>query len=491
MDKYQNGDGLCYVSKNLDIFRSPSRLFSTVAMLADTTGQFNVGNILAGSDGKIYGLGTVDATTLTQDIFFKAAPNTNWAQIHANKLRSGQTIDYRGFSEYKAYFYAFNQGQYLGKYDRAGVASADVTFINLGAFTNCAQPIVHPKDDCLYIPHDNKITRLNDATNNGVVLTLPSTLKITALSWYGNYLAIACSQITNGGLGNAALRSVVYLWDRDSSLTTLSESIEWGSGEISIMNNIDGVLMTVGNSAGTATYAVDKNSLQIKAYAGGQVQLVKEFFTTKQTTTKPSVTVNSRVDFVYQGKWYFSADIVGGSTSPEIKGLWALSKSKTTGAYSVCIENLSGLSVLAAASVGDFFVTVDTAVGTTKKSNIPDGDTPSLTYNTGTYESVINPNMPLGHYLQKKQLISVAVNFLALTTGQQVGISYRVDSELESAWTSIVTATTVGDISLVMNSLSDGTQFTLGRNYEFKLTTAGGAVIHPSTYKYELLETNI
>lgn len=484
LDKYQQGTGLSSVIKDFNIFRSPNRLFPTRDLITDTDTQFKVGNVLVGSNGSIYGLGTVAASgNDTQDIFIKANPSSAWAQVHANKLRSGFTVDYTGFLEYKSYFYAFNQSRYLGKYDRAGVVAADATFFDLDTanFTNAAQPIIHPKDDVMYIPHDNYISTVNGVTKANKVLTLPSSLRIRALSWYGNYLAIACSPTTSGGLGNSALRSTVYLWDRDTSLTTVSESIDWGTGDLQVLNNFDGTLVGISHLGGSSTYITDYDSVQIKGYNGGAPFLIKEFTTIRETTTTPSCTINARVDYIFRGRLYFSIDITGGSTSPELHGLWAMSKSKITGEYAVNIEKVTTGACLAAAQVSDFLVVVDTTVGNTRRSD----NTASLTsaFPTAVVETVVNPQMSEIDYIRPKQLMAVQVDYQLLLANQTVVLSYKVD---DGSWATILTASTASTVSANSGKASSG-EFTKGRNYEFRVQATGGAVVHAISYKYDTL----
>lgn len=488
LDKYQNGTGLASTIQNYDIFRSPNRLFPMRAMVADTDGQSGIGNLLIGSDGLIYGLGIDPANPNFQEIYSKATPSTDWDDL-ANSL-SGKTVNYSLFSEYKNYFYTADANRYIMRFDRTGVASSDTTYFDLTSFTTISNGIIHPKDDIWYVGVDNKVYYKNGHAGTITLgLTLPSTLKVTSLAWYGDYLAIACSNNTNPGVGNAALRSTVYLWNRDTSLSTVSESIDWGTGELLVLNNLDGVLVGYTHTGGTPTFVLDKDSLQIKVWEGGLFpRLVKEFFTIKETTTAPSVVINPRVDFVYDGKHYFSANIKGGSTSPELFGLWSLSKSKVTGQHTVTIERIIGSTtgVLAAAMVGDFLVTVDSAVGTTKTSS----DSTSLTtaFSTNSvYESVVNPQMELQDRIKKKQLVAVGIHHEKLIANRSVTVEYRVDG---GSWTTVMTSDTDDTVSQETGVIATGDQFTSGYEYEFRITSINGTVIHGLHYIYETLDTN-
>lgn len=488
LDKYQNGTGLASTVQNYDIYRSPNRLFPSRAMVADTDGQSGIGNLLVGSDGLIYGLGTDPLNAGNQEIYSKATPSTDWDDL-ANSL-SGKTVNYSLFIEYKNYFYTADASRYIMRFDRAGVASSDTTYFDLTSFTTVCNGIIHPKDDILYLGVDNKVYYKNGhAGTITLALTLPSTLKVNSLAWWGDYLAIACSNNTNPGVGNAALRSTVYLWNRDTSLSTVSESIDWGTGDLKVLNNLDGVLVGYSHLGGTSTYVLDKDSLQIKVWEGGLFpRLIKEFTTTKETTTTPSVVINDRVDFVNGGKHYFSANVVGGSSSPSLYGLWSIGKSKVSGNYSVSVERTiaSTTGVLAAAMVGDFVVTVDSAVGTTKTSSDSTSLTTAFSTN-GVYESVVNPGMELVDRIQKKQLISVGIHHEKLIANRSVTVEYKVDG---GSWVTILTSDTDDALNKEAGVTSAGDQFTSGYEYEFRITSISGTVIHALHYIYDTLDTN-
>lgn len=483
-DKWARSGNQASVIKHFDIYTSPNRLIPVRGLVADTTGQEGVGNLLAGSDGKIYGLGTDPANPGNQEIYLKATPTTNWDDI-TNSL-SGFTVDYRVFIEYKNFLYAAHSSRYIGRYTMDGAGGGSTTYLDLTSFTNICNPIVHPKDDIMYIGHDNKISKLNDTTLTTVVLTLPSALKITSLAWYGDYLAIACSPVTAPGVGNAAMRSIVYLWNRDTSITTLTESIDFGTGEIKCLNNLDNVLIAIMHLGGSSANVLDRDKVQLKGYQGGTPFLIKEISTIKETTTTPSVVVNGRVDFIYQGKMYFSVDIVGGSTSPSLYGLWALGRSKLTGEYTLTIERQFSASVLAAAIVGDFTVTVDTAAGTTKTSTNSTND--AVIYaTTSSFESIVNQGMPEQDFFSKKSIKAIGINCMPLTSAAEFILKHKADG---SSWATVVTkddsSPDADPTGYTAHTYADGTHFIAGRHHEFQIFSDGGATITGFWYEYEV-----
>ena len=65
----------------------------------------------------------------------------------------------------------------------------------------------------------------------------------------GNNIAIAMAPLTGAVVG----QSRVFIWDRDTSVTTLSETIPWEEGQLQILEVIDGYLMGVSLSGNSTT----------------------------------------------------------------------------------------------------------------------------------------------------------------------------------------------------------------------------------------------
>lgn len=88
------------------------------------------------------------------------------------------------------------------------------------SYTTVSEPIIHSKDGILYIPYDNKIASLNTSdTLNSAALTFNSTFIITSIAEDGDYISIV-------GYDSVTGKSTAFLWDRDSSLVTLTGKYE-------------------------------------------------------------------------------------------------------------------------------------------------------------------------------------------------------------------------------------------------------------------------
>ncbi len=536
-DRYEYAVGQSSVVKGFDILTYPHRLLPTRTTTTDAAVATGIGNLLVANDGIIYGLGADQSNPTTNSQLYKKADNaTNWAALSNGKTGTSHLnfdlfVEYPDIGGVRTIVCAGNGGiALLDKANGSTVSTitSDANSVSL-AYESLTQGIIHPKDDVLYLAYTvtgggSYIISCNAGVWNARALTLPTALVVTSLSWYGNYLAIGCAprgaftmattgKIPNNGLGGA-FKSVVFLWDRDATLATLSETIDWGTGILQVLNNLNGRLIGISMLAGSlSSNIIDRNSILIKEYAGGVPQTLHEYSTERQTTTAPSVNINPYVNFIYRNRMYFSIDIVGGSTSPNLYGLWTIGKSNISNQYAVAIErgattDNSETSVLSAAATGDYFSMVYTANGTTGFSI----NSSSLTvpYSaTSYYESCVNPGMLLLRntrmdFTLVKQLQAVSLAFYPLIAGQTVTLKYRVDSNigatgtLGAGWTTIATYTSASYGNADTNSGFDralrdaaGASFTSGRFYEFRIESIGGAQILELAYKFEILKTNM
>lgn len=498
-DIYAGNSGEFSTTRNFDIFTYPNRLFPIASMAqVNVSPNTYIGNVLTAknlsSTGAVYGFGAnVALANITSTALWKN--NGTWTET--NTKISGQTIgDYAVFLEYN-YPSATNTIITSGTSGAQAIAIHDPTdtqnpTTHSLTFTKLTCGLVHPKDNVLYIGYDNKIaSKIGSGALTAAVLTLPDKYTITSLSWYGDYLAIACTYYSSTNQpGSAPDNSIVYLWDRDTSNTLPNESIHWGDNSLQILNNLNGILV------GVSYYLSNEEaSLIVKGYAGGAPELLKEICVVRtDRSTSPTVTIYPKVNLIHRNTLVFSADLVGGGTSPSHKGLWKFGKNKN-GQWALTLSRYastdgSDVSVLAATYWLDYLYCVHTAVGTLTQDVA--SNTLSVAYNDPSYwESVVNPNMEDVDKIKKKKLTSVAVHTLPLTTLGQIILKYKVDG---GDWTTVFTKTSTSpDTNLVAyesNKPSSG-QFTDGRNYEFRIESTGGAQVTGLTYKYEILETNI
>lgn len=508
---YTNGGvGEFSVSKHFDILTYPYRLQPLRSMDTESTTDSLIGNIIVGTNGRLYGVGTDPGNPTNGKLWVRSDNNTTasgasyggsatWRSLTTNQLSGAVLrtadysflVDYPDFGNVRTMLWASTN--LLVASDPLGGSSSTTQALT---FTTISQGFVHPKDKRLYFGYQTSsatyIGRISTnatpfSSVNFTALQLPSNYRVYHVRDYGNYLAIGCSTI-NG-------ESVVFLWDRDETLATITEIIPWGAGQLKVLNNLGGALVGVNTVSANDTSTVqDSDAIQIKVYTGGvEPELVKEIKAQRLTSTAPSCTINERVNFIYNSRLYFSANVVNGGSAPAYYGLWSFGRNKN-GSYAVTIERMATdtsteTGVLAAAINGDFVSMAHTTVGTlTYTAN---GSSLSTIYDaTSVYESCINEGMKQDHLRKKKQLMYVYCTYLPLPADATITMQYRVDSSSNGSWTDIFTETTDG-VTFTERTKAVSAEFTAGRKYEFRLTSTDGGIITEWGYGYNVLKTNI
>ncbi len=506
-DLYARNAGEFSITKHFDILTYPTRLQPLRGMTTDsplvTTG---IGNMIVASDGLMYGSGENAAAPGKGKLWYRNGygssdvwgPIPNTSQLSGANLSFPLLVEYKDCGNLKTIFWSDVSSILASDPAGGGSVSSDAL-----TFTQIGQGLVHPKDRILYFPYKNTsfsyVASISPnaspfGTKNYTAFSLPVDYTLPCLSYFGNYLAIpAYSQASNRG-------SMVFLWGRDVSLTTADESLNWGAGQLKVLNNLEGTLIGIStNSANTNGSVQDSDSIYIKGYSGGtEPYVIKEIKAQHLAAgLQPSVAINPNVNFVYKNRLYFSVNIIpNDGVSNSYYGLWSVGKNKRTGRYTVTMERIATnanteTGVLAAAISGDFVSMAHTTPGTLTCTI--NGQTSASSYGaTSVYESNINPEMSSKDNVLSKKLHAVAVHCLPLTTGQQIVMKYRVDST--GAWTTCFTKTaTTPNANKTAHETSKPTsgQFRDGRNYEFRLESTGGAVITAFSYKYSKLKTQI
>jgi len=484
--------GVCRMASNFDIVTDTNRAvpyYDSEDANSNSTNDLMKNWCVAlrtGTTYSIYGLGRQTALDRVR-VFYKNIStggsndlgDNTWTET-ANNLGSTDTVNYELFVYYQrtGYIYGAVHSRYFFRYDPSGVgAFADTHFDTGSTFSHLAQGIVHSQDDILYVPYDNKIATNNNGTWNGTALTLPSEFYITSICEYGSFLAIAAAPLSGVG------RSRVYLWNRASSLTTVSGNIDWGEGIIKVLEELQGDLVGI-SIANDATR--QRERIVFRRYMGAPG--ARRFFEITATSTNLTIAkqkMNNRVFFLA------SATING---TPR-HGLWSMSKNENTGVLVVTQERtpLNDTSIGAGPVLGFFiagdytFMAFINSVGnhTVYKTN----NTNSYTA-TSYIETVINPNMPSNDWHQKKKVLSVGAMYDSLPPAGQVLVSARVDST--SAYTTLFTETTDSvTYTEPVTTPSGGNRLNDGKEFEFRLESTGGAIPTGFTYKYEVLGTNV
>jgi len=374
--------------------------------------------------------------------------------------------------------YGATAGTHIWAYDPTTGAAWDNANLAV-AYTNIGQGIVHSKDDILYIPVDNKIIKNNNGAWTSPALTLPEGMVISTICEFGNYLAIGAYHISQTG------NSIVYLWDRDSTLVEVDENIDWGYGVIRILVELDGYLVGVSApSTGLGITHTLKNRVIFRYYTGAAAQTFLELTDTGSLGTFVP-TMRQKIG----NRVHFQMSITLNGSKRE--GIWSFGRNKD-GQWTLIHERTpendtaisGGQSMKGFFYVGDYlfqsYTNAALAFATSKTDDQANFNHSSI------YETQINPNMPEEDKYNKKQLKAISVRYVALPTAGQVILKYKVDG---GSYATIFTETT--DNAVFTEMVSQGaTAFTAGREYEFRLESTGGAEIVELIYTYEVLETN-
>ena len=430
---------------------------------------------------------TTGATTDLDDDDWAATDNYRaaWEGEGALATNFNLFVYYRYTIVANSRIFGASGGTRIWSYDPAGIQLFDDVGHNL-TYTNIAQGLVHSKDDILYIPYDNKIAKNNQGSWTDAALTLPSYLFITSICEYGNYLAIACAPLS--GVGN----SIVYLWDRDSSLATLSDSIDWGEGTLKVLEDIDGLLVGISfsrnitmtnysrfNERAIFRYLSVSNAIKFKEILFDRVHPTVQACTTGIWSAKQKI--DNRLYFMMSGVL----------NNRIIEGVWSIGRSSPNSQMVLVHERTPNNDTVIpwATSTGlkNFYILGDymfisyESGGDYALSKTDDGET----YATSIWESKKYDGSQKYADVDAsivKSLKGIAVMTEYLPIGGQVVVKYKIDNE--TSWSSaILTHTTDGELTA---SITTG----LPKEYheiEFRLESINGAEITGLTFKEELI----
>lgn len=420
----------------------------------------------------IYGRGVVSGTAKAQVNTKSDFTSATWGAQGHNAAGSGTAVE-GVFVEYHGYSYGFNSDGSVWKNDLAGgVAWNDsITTIGSSAVKGSIAACVHSKDDCLYMATANVIGRNNNGSWTANALTLPARYLVTSMCEYGNYLAIACKPVYSG-------KSVVYLWDRDSSLTTVSEVIDFGLGNLQVIEQFEGQL--IGVSVRQDVFTSLQTKLVFRVYSGGSAIVFKEMLAS--TTVGLQLVYGQKLN---ANRLYFLAGLTIDGTLHN--GVWGIGKNQY-GRLVVWFDKLvnNDTAIDSGGLVGFFMVGDFTFISYTASGNYSLTQTSS---NTNAYsgssiiETVINPNMPLIDRTKNKQVMVTAVSFDPIPSGGQIICKYKVDG---GSWTTIFTETTQGRVVKEKTVKS-----VLGREFQFRIESTGGVVVTGIKYSYQITRTLI
>ena len=456
------------IAEHFDIFSQPNRLTPYRSLEADTETsvsatdlkQYDVQDFLyASATAKLYGLGQT-ATGKTK-ILQKADATTGLWTKPATSEGNGN-VQNGCLVEYKDYLWGFQGTTQVFKWGLlSGTPAISNSAGTVATITSVAQGVI-AKDDNLYLPYNNKLVRVNaGGTVQDDALVLPTNFKITSITNYGNYLAIACAPIsTFNGV------SKVFLWNLTSE--DVQEVIDWGEGELRVIETIEGMIVGVTDRYLNSTTGAGRGSLIIQVYAGGVPQVVKEVFT--QTLVGKAMPLSKAVK---NNRLFFSAKIMTNSAGTEYdEGIWSFGRKNVNYPFTLNLdvidENVNTTGIQSFGTAGNFFFIAHSGDGSVDKTD----DTETYDF-TSIYESqIFNFDSPDGY----KRLEMVRVEFVRLTSGQSITAKVKADDA--TAWTTIGTFNTVGELSRTFTGIeATDLNFPSGKEFKFRFESDGGAEI--------------
>lgn len=430
------------ITKHFDIFSYPNRLVphrSTESAFYDESYKdYDIINFQLGSDNYLYGLGVQPSSTSRTKILKNVDPgnvvnNSSWSAPANAECSVNSSATYREcFIEWQGAFWMIsnsvnsNEG-YIHKWVMGGSFTSTAS---LGANVSyVAQGVIAP-DNNLYVFYNNKVVRINNSgTITDAVLTLPSDGRITSATTYGNYLAIAWA---NGTISYSGGYSKVFLWDLVSSDVT--ETVEWGEGQLLILENLEGRLIGITDSMVNSSLCINNGSIIIRGYSGGTPSVLEKIICQGTATSfiRYKVKKENKLYFVAGLPFYTSNT----GTAPTNLGIYCFGRRDVNSNYALTIdyidENIptAQYRIKGFGSAGNFWFINYSNDGSVSRTSANSNFTFKSVYESQKYN--------LGDTSKTKQLLGVSVSHSPFQSdSKKVVLKYKTDSSL--AWCKVFT----------------------------------------------------
>jgi hypothetical protein len=419
------------------------------------------------STWKLYGLG--ENASVQCKVLMTEPDTVSWGEPNNGESASGTKLS-NVFFYYKDWIYMFG-GSQLKRFDVSSSAAFVESYQGI-TYTDEALPVHHPNDDIAYFFAANIVYKqTNNTTGWSTVLTLPTNMTSTAACAYGDYLAIAC--VTTGTFPH----STVFLWDRDSSLSTVTQRIDFGPGKVIHLVSLDNKLIAVMDYFTGNTFGLLKGKVLIKQASGNTSFILNELLTDNNTASLPKNGV------LKDNKYYFPMKLpLNGDNR---LGIWRIDGN---GYASLEVVEEEATIINAIYLVGNVWWI---SHGTDGSVNRTDYDNPAYsTTLASVYESLINLGINLTSNKTYK-LLKVGVMTEAMPSAGQIVLKYRKDENLDSTWTTIFTNTTNDSIyHKTVNIESTGATLPEFREIQLRVESTGGAILTGIYFEWEEIDKN-
>jgi hypothetical protein len=441
------------------------------------------------SDGRIIGVGGTSASNTTFRFYKKDSSITgNWVQ---NSSTGNGIVNANAFAvlykDVQYGYYVQTSESRLYRYDSDSASTLIGTTAD--AHTEvCPRPVVHSQDNILYMGSNKTISKFDGTTFTASAITLP--YYITSMCEYGTYLAISC-QTPEGG--------VIYLWGRDTSLTTLQDVIKVDNGKLQIIENLDGYLVAVSETPFdpyTASIGIvgTYKSVTVRMFIGGAMKIVKKTYlglnengsnqllSHKKVIRDGSLLFSTKSNYLMrfglnkQGQYVLSRDaaVVPATASPNLVSMYS---------FFVLGDYLFSSLRASSGSPSD---------GLLYRNNGLNGGT-SEYFHQSYYVTTINPSMDPNDRIKDKQLKKVAVHFYSTSTTQgTITVKYSTDKGVNytTAISQDFSSTTLPSKFYRFEADQDtsGEQFKTGIEFLFKIEST--YQVDPIQFWYEYENTD-
>ncbi len=478
----------CEYCDNFDVFTTPHKPIPFVDMVAETmtsgtTTDYalaDVDSITVAGTTSLLALGRTALATNTPAFFRKNSSSdiTSAWQFYAsgvnNVVKNSLTI-FRavGTTDLRAYCLGDTAAAHnLQMFDGTATVTTVGTLTNTNYSSTIARPFVHPQNNVMYFADGNIVGSYDPSLGTpftATLLTLPSNKLVVGFTYLGVYLVIICRP--RNGIGN----STKYFWNPNTALTTLDETIDLGSSQVNIVENIENQLVVISTKASVGSYSnVITNKLTVKVYTGGAMTVVKEI------AIGTGVSANLMKQKVGE-KLYFA---LSGDTS-----IYVFGKNKNGQYFLTHNRGLptGATSITSFSIIGDVFFANYATAGQTEnfRRSVVLSESQAYTV-TSVYRTTKNPAMISAHRSQLKMLQAVQWMYTSGSSAAVATLKYSVNG---GAYTTIATLTGVtGEQVLEAANETSDLEFDVAREYSFQMEVTGGSSPGDLRYRYELLE---